>query len=499
MNVLIRTDASLEIGGGHVMRCLALADGLRAANARVTFVCRRAPGDQGDLIAAQGYSVYYLPVMGSDQPNPEQDAVQTLAAIGGDASPDWVIVDHYALDARWESAMRPRVQGIMVIDDLANRRHDCDVLLDQNYRGTADARYDALTPASCKKLLGPRFALLRPEFSGNRPPAPHDAPSVRRILVFLSSADPQNVTRRVLEVLDTIVALNIEVDIVVGNACPHIGTLASYCADRQGRTLHVQTSRLAELLKASDMAIGGGGATSWERACLGVPSLVIGLSDNQLAVAEALARDGAHLYLGRIQDIDDATLRDAMTVLLENRCLRSSLARAAFSLTDGRGVDRVIRHLRPRRVSLRPAAMDDCDRLYAWRNHPDTRRYFFDSGPIDLSAHRRWFTGTLTNPSRALLLGIVDGKETGVLRYDFSGDSARISIYLDPARRGEGFGSALLAAGSEWLQENRPETRTVVAEVMTANDASVRAFLAAGYRESHRCYRLDIGARCVNA
>ncbi len=500
MNVLIRTDASVAIGSGHVMRCLALADGLREAGARVVFVCRQAPGDLCDLIAAKGYSVHRLSATeAGGKLSPEQDAAQTLAAASSDVPLDWLIVDHYALDRRWESVLRPHTRGILAIDDLADRRHDCDILLDQNYRGATDTRYDNLTPAPCKKLLGPRFALLRPEFSGSRPPAPRDASDVRRILVFLSSADPRNITQRVLDALDGVVASGVEVDIVVGVACPHVEALTAYCARRPGRALHMQTPRLAELLAASDMAIGGGGATSWERACLGVPSLVIGLSDNQLPVAEALARIGAHLYLGRIEDLDDSALRAAVAVMLENRGLRSALARAAFPLTDGRGVERVVRHLRVRRVSLRPATADDCDRLYAWRNHPDTRRHFFDPDPIDLPSHRRWFAGVLTDPSRVLLVGVVDEQETGVLRYDFSGDEARVSVYLDPARRGEGFGTALLSAGRDWLQENRPQTRAVVAEVMAANEPSVRAFLAAGYRESHRCFRLDIPARRVSA
>ena len=494
MNVLIRADASVSIGSGHVMRCLALADGLRKAGARVAFACRQAPGDLCDFIAAEGYTVHHLSVgedRGSDT-DWEVDAARTIAVIGDDVPLDWLIVDHYALDRRWESTMRPHAKAIMAIDDLADRAHDCDILLDQNYYKGLDTRYDNLTPESCKKLLGPRFALLRPEFSNARPREPRDTPIVRRILVFLSSADPFNVASRVLDALDTVVSPSVEVDIVVGVASPHVDVLAAYCSSRPGRRLHVQTSRMAELLAATDMAIGGGGATSWERACLGVPSLVIGLADNQLAIAEALARDGAHLYLGRVEDMDGSSLRAALAVLLENRGLRTSLARAAFVLTDGRGVGRVVSHLRASRVSFRPATDDDCDRLYAWRNHPETRRHFFDPAPVDLSAHRRWFAGVLADATRTLLIGAVDGEEVGVLRYDFSGDEARVSIYLDPARRGEGVGTTLLVAGRDWLQSHCPETQAIVAEVLPANEASVHAFLAAGYRESHRCFRYDI-------
>lgn len=494
MNVLIRADASVDIGSGHVMRCLALAHGLRKAHARVTFACRQAPGDLCDFIAAKGYPVHRLSV-GEDRGldmDWEADAKRTIAVVRSDVPFDWLIVDHYALDRRWESTMRPQTKAVMVVDDLANRIHDCDILLDQNYYRGLDTRYDDLTPKTCKKLLGPQFALLRPEFSAARPREPRDTPVVRRILVFLSSADPSNVTSRALEALDAVASSGVEVDIIVGAASPHVAALTAYCSRRPGRRLHVQTSRMAELLAAADVAIGGGGATSWERACLGVPSLVIGLADNQLAIAQALARDGVHLYLGRVEDMEDSGLRAALAVLLENRCLRTALARAAFATTDGGGVGRVIRHLLARHVSFRPATEDDCDRLFAWRNHPETRRHFFDPAPIDLSVHRKWFAGTLTNATRALLIGVVDGEEVGVLRYDFSGDEARVSAYLDPTRRGEGIGTALLVAGRDWLRSHCPETRAIVAEVLPANEASVHAFLAAGYRESHRCFRYDI-------
>lgn len=499
MNVLIRADASVDIGSGHVMRCLALANGLRKAGARVTFACRQAPGDLCDFIAAEGYPVQRL-VAGKDSgSNPDwgTDAARTIGMMGDAAPLDWLIVDHYALDQRWESAVRSYTRAIMVIDDLANRVHDCDILLDQNYCKGMDTRYDNLTPESCKRLLGPRFALLRPEFSNARPREPRDASVVRRILVFLSSADSFNITSRVLGALDMVVSPSVEVDIVAGVASPHVDALTAYCSNRPGRRLHVQTAHMAELLATADMAIGGGGATSWERACLGVPSLVIGLADNQLAIAEALASAGAQLYLGRVEDMDDSSLRAALAVLLENRQLRAALARTAFTLTDGSGVGRVIRHLLARQVSFRPATGDDSDRLFAWRNHPETRRHFFDPAPIDPSAHRRWFADTLADDSRILLIGIVDGEEVGVLRYDLSGDEARISIYLDPARQGEGIGTTLLVAGRDWLQSYYPGTRAIVAEVLPTNGASARAFLAAGYRESHRCFRYDIVDDCL--
>lgn len=476
------------------MRCLTLANGLRDKGAQVKFVCRQSPGDLCDVIAASGYPVHRFSL---SKPSDDwrHDAAQTVAAIADGEPADWLIVDHYALDRSWESAMRRHAKQIMVVDDLADRAHDCDVLLDQNYCVGLDARYDGLVPESCVTLLGPRFALLRTEFAAKRPSEPRDAPAARRVLVFLSAADPGNITARVLHALDAVAGPEVEADIVVGASGRHIDALTAYCAGRRGRRLHVQTTQMAQLLADADLAIGGAGSTSWERACLGVPSLVLGLADNQLPIAEALAAHGAHLYLGRIDVLDDGHLRNALAVLLENRPLRSALARANFSVADGRGVDRVIRHLYRADVTLRTARESDCERVFAWRNHPDTRRYFFDAAPIELAAHRRWFNAALADKARALLIGETNGKAFGVLRYDFLGTEARVSIYVDPERQGEGLGSALLVAGTEWLASHDAGVQTIVAEVMPANEASVRAFAAAGFRESHRCLRRNVHAQ----
>lgn len=493
MKVLIRTDASTELGSGHVARCLTLADGLSTRDIQVCFVTRSMHGDLGDVIAAAGYVVHRLPATTAADNDWHADAEQTATAIGNTQF-DWIIVDHYALDYRWESAMRAHARRIMVIDDLGDREHDCDLLLDQNYCENLERRYDGRVPESCVKLLGPRFALLRPEFISFRAKGVRDAAVVRRVLVFLSGADPENLTGRVLNALDEIAAPEVEVDVVIGSSGKHIESLKRYCADRTRRHLHVQTSRMAALLAEADLAIGGGGATSWERACLGVPSVVLGLARNQWPIAEALANSGAHLYLGRVDALDDASLRAGISTALNNRWLRHSFMQASQKITDGRGVNRVLGQLKPPVVSFRLATDDDCDRAFEWRNHPSNRRYAFDSSVVELDAHRRWFRDTLANPSRVLLIGLVDDSDVGVLRYDLQDTAALVSIYLDPARHGQGHGTALLTAGVDWLRSRYPNVRSIVAEVLAENVASAQAFRAAGYRESHQSFRFDLSS-----
>ena len=266
MNIVFRTDASLQIGTGHVMRCLTLADELRQRGAVVSFVCREHPGNLIGLIEGKGYSVKRLPqptseyfVTSEDVAHAawlgvpwQQDATETLAALGK-MQPEWLIVDHYALDCRWESILRPNVGRIMVIDDLADRSHDCDLLLDQNLYQNMATRYDELVPATCAKLLGPKYALLRPEFAQARNNLRQRDGRVRRILVFFGGVDPTNETEKAIHALVSIADRQFAVDVVVGGGNPHKQQIENLCAEHEGFHYHCQVDNMAELMAAGQI------------------------------------------------------------------------------------------------------------------------------------------------------------------------------------------------------------------------------------------------------
>jgi UDP-2,4-diacetamido-2,4,6-trideoxy-beta-L-altropyranose hydrolase len=190
--ILIRTDASVQIGTGHVMRCLTLADELRGRGAEVIFVCREFDGNLCGYIEEKGYIVHRLPVSDATEQGDQniEIGLKHTAWLGADCQtdveqveeiikdlespPDWLVVDHYALDERWEECLRSYCKKIMVIDDLADRPHNCDLLLDQNFYENLESRYDGLVPPQCKKFLGPKYALLRPEFRESVPSASPD-------------------------------------------------------------------------------------------------------------------------------------------------------------------------------------------------------------------------------------------------------------------------------------------------------------------------------------
>lgn len=318
------------------MRCLALANGLRAAGSDVYFICRDLPGHLGTVIAEQGYPVHLIPAPGDENDGTgwQEDATRAQAIAGELPSLDWLVVDHYGLDARWEAAMRASAARIMVIDDLANRPHDCDVLLDQNYYEGLEARYDGLVPVGCRRLLGPGFALLRPEFRQERNGLRVRDGSIRRILVCFGGTDPHNLTAKTLEAISRVEHPGISVDVVVGAANPHNEMLASVCSQQPCVKLHIQATNMAALTAASDLGIGAGGATTWERCLLGLPTLTVVVADNQERTTQDLSKAGAIRYLGRADNVSVSDIGGAMEWAMSSPAEMKVMSLRAMQLMD---------------------------------------------------------------------------------------------------------------------------------------------------------------------
>lgn len=501
-SVVFRVDASTVIGTGHVMRCLTLATRLKADGAHVSFICRAATGDLVRTIAAAGIPLDTLnartpPAGGTLHPEAlneawPDDAEQSASAIAArHGRADWIVVDHYALDARWETHLRNIATNVMVIDDLANRRHDCEVLVDQNLHANLDRRYDDLIPPNCRRLLGPRYALLRPEFRHARERSRTRGGSVRRVLVFFGGVDMHNETSKTLEAVKSLQSHRIAVDVIVGAASPHLEAVRAHCAGLDA-TVHHHPSNIAELAARADLAIGATGATSWERCCVGLPSIVISLAPNQESVARALWAQGLAVYLGRREAVSACDIAAALDAFLRDPAKVRAMSAACAEQVDGRGVDRVARALDAMPIALRLAEPRDCNAVYEWRNAEETRRYTHDNATIALAAHTEWFTRTLADASRVLLIAECEGEPVGVLRYDCAGQQSTVSIYLVPGHHGGGYGPRMLSAGHAWLRLQRPEVRSIRAEVLPGNRASAAAFLQCGYRDEGRVYIKDL-------
>lgn len=357
-DILIRCDASLSIGSGHVMRCRTLARELHRRGAAITFVCRRQPGDLIGLLE-QEFAVLALPELplaeceglegrdlygawlGCSQ---DQDAAQCLQALAdaGIAYASWLVADHYGLDTRWESQLLAGLAGgdappkLLVIDDLADRPHEADLLLDQNFFGEAtEQRYKGLVPPHCRQLLGPHYALLGPEYAQLHPLVPPRT-ELRRVLVFFGGVDPANLTCGALEALMDPVLADLAVDVVLGRQSPHRQTVEELVARRPHTSLHGPLPSLAGLIARADLAIGAGGATSWERACLGLPSICIPSASNQAPVSMMLAKHGlTRLIQLHAEDMNEQLLKELLFFLNDENVYQASLLCRA--LTNGTG------------------------------------------------------------------------------------------------------------------------------------------------------------------
>ncbi|AEG59495.1 UDP-2,4-diacetamido-2,4,6-trideoxy-beta-L-altropyranose hydrolase [Desulforamulus ruminis] len=318
MKILIRTDSSYQIGSGHVMRCLTLAEALREEGNDVCFISRDLPGNLNDFIKEKGFKVYRLPYakeqskdlikitrhshwLGVHWKVDAQQTIEILSKEGLDI--DWIVIDHYSLDKLYEINLRPFVKKIMIIDDLADRPHECDMLLDQNYYKNMSNRYKGLIPDNCITLLGPKYALLRPEFVRARRKLKNRSGVVNKILVFLGGTDPTNQTMKVLNAISKLNLNHIQVDVIVGQSNPHSQQIRKFCKLAPNFIFHTQVNNMAELMANSDLAIGAGGSTTLERCFLGLPTIALIVADNQAATTNAVAEAGALINLGWSKNI----------------------------------------------------------------------------------------------------------------------------------------------------------------------------------------------------
>jgi len=369
------------------MRCITLANALRERGAECGFICRDNDGNTINIIQSQSFSVIVLRqqklkklvVDQSDESivahaqwlgiDWSTDAEQTIAAIGSIVY-DWLIVDHYAIDYRWEEIIRRHVRRIMVIDDLADRRHDCDLLLDQNWFGDSTAsRYKGLIPADCVALLGPAYALLRQEYAALRVLMPPRDGKVKRVLVFLGGSDPMNQTGKVMNALEQPDLAHLLVDVVIGVNHPDPGGMVRKAADRPGTHVYSGLPSLAGFMARADLMISAGGSTSWERMCLGLPAIVISIADNQTGTNLALHAAGHINFLGEGRGLDSDMIAHAIRDCLQVPERLKAMSQQSQALVSGTGTDRVCGYLLKRRskdMTSRPVKAVETMLVRSW-------------------------------------------------------------------------------------------------------------------------------------
>lgn len=478
---LLRFDAGEAIGGGHAMRCATLQAALHGTGWRTRRAVSRATArhfglaeDAGDIILPDGAAA-------------DIEAARMRAGAG---EAELLVVDHYGRDRTLEAAARPPRGKVLVIDDLADRPHDADILMDATPGRRAD-EYRPLLPGGAQVMPGPAHALVRECFRAVRPGALRrraiGAP-LRRILVSCGLIDTANATELALRGI-AMSGLDFEIDVILGPRAPHRASVARTIAETGlGARLAIDAARMAELMAAADLCIGAGGTSTWERCAVGLPSLVIGVAENQRPTAEALREIGAARILGWVGRIGPADVAAALRDLAAAPAELAAMAEKAARLVDGRGAERLLLALlspaltaQGAEIRLRPVEAEDEARLLDWQKAPATRRFARDPRIPTARSHAAWFAARLDDPSCLLTIIEANGDPAGFLRLDRRGSEAdrpihEISIAIAPDHYRRGIARTALALAARLMRGCE-----LIAFVLEANEASHRLFREAGY------------------
>ena len=486
MIVVFRVDASVRIGIGHLIRCQTLAETLRGRGVEVRFICREYPGNLNTQLHKNGFQVTVLAARGLKDLSTvddysvdfgvtqSEDAEQTVDALNGER-PDWLVVDHYGLDIEWEQSLRLHANKIMVIDDLANRKHDCDVLLDQNFSLLGKARYIDLVPNSCLQLFGSCYALLRPEYLAYRKTMPFRNGQVNRVLIFFGGSDLQNMTGMALEALSHPNMKHLEVDVVVGVNNPNKKALEEQARVRMKTKIYGPRIHLADLMSSADLAIGAGGTTSWERMCLGLPTVVVSLANNQRPASEALAQAQLIIYAGNFDEIKVEHLVGLLQDLILRDARVAELAMLNQLTVDGMGALRLAEIMNPSRTRefrLRPTVEDDVVFYYNCAVKAITT----------WAAHRAWFTSKLHDKNSRLFVFEVNGLPIGQIRFYKGGDEISIDYSLDSIVEKQNLAAQLVEMGAILMRRIQPIQ--LRAEKRGGEEISSLAFLRMQFTEN---------------
>lgn len=500
MRVAFRVDASPKIGTGHLMRCLVLAQALRERGIESHFVCRALDSQLVQRIREGGHRYSGLSLIeacdhdcssenplehGAWLPTPwPQDAAETIEIIKTD-SVDWLVVDHYGIDFRWQSTLRDHVKRLMVIDDLADRRHACDLLLDQNLVDNKDERYQGLIPSNCKSLLGPNYALLQPQYGQLHQCAAPRRPPIKRVLVFFGGWDQHNLTSKALRALIELSRDDLSVDVVLGGESPYAEEIRSLAHALGNVCVHQMLPSLSELILRADLAIGAGGGTSWERLCLGLPTIVISSANNQVEICKELAKRGLIDWVGHFDSLEDGALFKVLEAAFKSK-RHENLSRDCLDITDGLGASRVSEILaftKYATLKIRPALLADEGFLLKWKNDAGTRASSFQSDLISPGDHRKWFLSRLTDQtSRIYIVESEGGLEIGQARFELEADGWEVHYSVVAYARGIGLGQRVLETAIRYHRSIAPEA-TIFGKVRPDNTASQRIFEKLGFQK----------------
>jgi len=476
-SVVFRTEASPAIGGGHVMRCLTLANQLRNDGWDTSFCCSNETYFTIPQLKSSGHKML-------DSIISKKDAT------------DWLVIDHYGLGLEYEKSCRSHAKQILVFDDLPTRAHDCDILVDQNL-GRTPEDYQGLVPKTAFVATGTAFAVLRSQFASARMCGLSQnrlTDSPLRLMIAMGLTDPDNATELILNILKKNIS-NIRVNIVLGGSAPHLEKIRKKVFNLPFVTrIYTNVTDMAGLLAKTDLVIGAAGSSAWERCCLGIPALIVVLAENQRRVADALDEKNIAINLGSLRNLKTKEAAEKIYQAIESQEQLATLARNAAKVCDGLGARRVALLLDPEKakdgksVQLRPASEKDASILLTWQSLPETRRYFHNPSIPTRDEHYTWFMSKLADTTAYFHIIEHHGEPAGVLRLEKKvneEDTFEVNILIAPSKYRLGIAKAALLAA------RRIHTHmTMVAEAFPDNLASNALFKTTGFLRKKNLYTL---------
>ena len=478
-NIVFRADANVEIGTGHLMRCLTLADKLQFNNLNSLFIISKKSVGFINFIKKRGYTVHVI-----ECSHNHSDTVLYFKKTR--IKPSWLVIDHYNINIEWETAVKPYVSNILVIDDLANRSHDCDAILNPNLHSDFTI-YDGLISQNCKKFIGPRFSLLGNQYQQFQNLNKNISDDIFHIAIFMGGGDFFNITEHLIDhffsYFEYLKGREIHIDVIIGSQHPNKKSIEDKCKKIPYISLYVDTPNMAQILSKVDLCVGAGGGAALERCCLGIPSIVLTFADNQIRGVEALVNSGAVLFGGDYRQRDWKNLFKEAVLKIQSSTVRQSLSSKALSIVDGKGSDRVAAYMELKTFNpvFKNVDIEDAKILFDWRNNEDVRRYSGNPQVLVFNEHMKWLEESLDNPDQILLMLWVGNVRFGHIRYSVKDNIALVSIVVNPVCQNLGIGSFMLEKSIPFLTKFNNNIIYIDAKIHRDNISSLAVFKKAGY------------------
>jgi UDP-2,4-diacetamido-2,4,6-trideoxy-beta-L-altropyranose hydrolase len=479
--LLIRADASVSIGTGHIMRMIALGQAWQAQGGEVHFLCAEITPALEQRLASEGFHLLRIDAtLGS--PEDLSETMHLIAeTLQADRKNARVVLDGYHFGSDYQLGIKTAGFTLLVVDDYGHADfYHADWVLNQNISAREEL-YAKRSPAT-KLLLGPKFAMLRKEFLTYKGWQREIAPMAKKILVTLGGSDPDNVT---LQVIQALIDLDLHVKVVIGGSNPHLREIENFIRSQHNSTalieVIVNATNMPELMVWADTAVAAAGSTSWELAFMELPNLVFVLADNQVEIAEGLSARQVATSIGRPSPDALVSFKKKLGQLAVSHAECYRISQVSRELVDGSGAKRVLAEMVADSLLLKRVEPGDFKILWEWANDPLVRQASFEVDSIPWEEHLEWCNRKMADASCFFYLAsFQSGEPVGQVRFDIENQEAIVSIGLASSLRGRGLGLAVLLKATALFFENS-NAKKIHAFIKPTNHASVRLFEAAGF------------------